>query len=78
MKSDKAWGMKSKSRSKLSSLPGADLSETEVGAWVRRNKAAINRDLAAARKGLKGGEGRPWSLVKFVARAQKRSAAKKK
>ncbi|MBP6012004.1 MAG: hypothetical protein KBA31_07235 [Alphaproteobacteria bacterium] len=70
--------MKSKSRSKPSNLPGADLSETEVGAWVRRNRAAINSDLAAARNGLKAGEGRPWNLVKFVARAQKRSATKKK
>jgi hypothetical protein len=70
--------MKSKSRPKLSSLPSADLSETEVGVLARRNKAAINSDLAAARKSLKAGEGRPWNLVKFVARAQKRSATKKK
>lgn len=69
--------MKSKSRAKPTSLPNADLSETEVGAWVRRNRAAINSDLAAARKGLKAGEGRTWNLVKFVVRAQKRSAAKK-
>lgn len=67
--------MKTKSKTVL---PVADLTDDEVDAWIRKNKDAINRDLATARKSLRAGQGRKWDFDKFVARAQKRSATKKK
>ena len=70
--------MSTKSRPKAKLPQDVDLSEKEVGAWVAANKVAINKDLAEARKGLRAGQGRAWNFTKFVARAKKRSAAKKK
>ena len=69
--------MKVKARAKPI-VPAADITDKEVDSWVRKNKESINLDLAAARKGLRAGQGRTWDFAKFVARARKRSAAKKK
>jgi hypothetical protein len=70
--------MNTKSRPKAKILQASDLSEKEVDAWIVANKASVNKNLAAARKSLRAGQGREWDFPKFVARAQKRSAAKKK
>jgi hypothetical protein len=69
--------MTTKARSKQKLPQVSDLSESEVDAWVSRNKAAVNKGLAEARKSLRAGQGREWDFAKFVARAQKRSAKKK-
>ncbi len=69
--------MKAKARAKPV-VPVPDLTDKEVDSWVRKNKVAINCDLAVARKSLRAGQGRTWDFAKFVARAQKRSTAKKK
>jgi predicted metal-dependent hydrolase len=59
-------------------IQASDLTEKEVDAWIAANKTAINKDLAAARKSLRLSQGREWNFSKFVAKVQKRSAAKKK
>lgn len=70
--------MSGKTRTKQKSVQASDLTEDEVDAWIAANKASINKDLAAARKGLRAGKGRPWDFSKFLARAKKRAAAKNK
>lgn len=70
--------MSTKSLPKRKLPEASELSEKEAGAWIAVNKGSINRDLSAARKRLRAGQCRQWDFSKFVARARKRSAAKKK
>lgn len=70
--------MSTKLLSKQPRILASDLTEKEADAWIAANKDLVNKDLAAARKGLRAGQGRQWDFTKFVARAQKRSLAKKK
>lgn len=70
--------MKLKPRPKKKDLQANDLTEREVDAWISTNKDAIERDLTAARKSLRNGEGRPWNFTKFIAKARKRLPAKRK
>jgi hypothetical protein len=49
---------------------GPELSEAEMGAWIVRNREAINQSIIEADREFAEGKAEPWDFEKMLAEAK--------